>query len=407
MFENALQNTIQFLNPYLILSIALCFFIYFLSLKFKFPYAIILIFLGVLIKNYSINNYSITSIINYVDISFFLFYFALLIILILFFVMINEFSFHEMDLYSIKGMKISLISLSFNVLFLSFALNFLFKLNFYFSLLLAIILTTTDFNIYNHLIKKNRVFEFLKYESIFGTLLSLLLVFFILSFFRENLNFFQLKDIAFNNTIIATLLNNLLGFSIGLIIAIIFFDVFKKLNHWLLEIFVFVFVILSYVIAELLNTNGLFSVLAFSLFFERLLLNRKEKIKQFFKKISLLASSFVFLLLGLLLPKIDFSFLTNIFVLFLLYLLLRFLSLIIAFHSFHESIKDIIFMALNCAKGVDVISISIILNYLFKNNISLNIISNIFIYFVFFSIITSFFAIYFLNTKDRTKKSID
>ncbi|MEM3374275.1 MAG: cation:proton antiporter [Candidatus Woesearchaeota archaeon] len=341
-------------NLLLFFVFSIGFFIYLFSNKYRWPTSLLLVILGILFRNLSVNGYNFEVYTTFLNL-------AILFIIIILFVFLNEFSFHELDLYSEKGLKISLINIVINVLFFSFFIYLFFKLNFLFLILVSLMLTTTDYSVYNHIIKKDRVFEFLKYESMIGSSIVIVLVFLIFSILNFT-NQFSLNNMSF---LLPFFSDILLGVAIGIIMAIIFFDILKNISHWITEYLIFLGLVITYLVAYFLQANGIFAVVFYSLIFERMTFKRKDEVKKLLKFVSLFASASVFIILGLVIPSYDKSFLLQSFLLFLIYLILRFFSLFVALFGVHQDIKDIIFMTLNCPKGIDVIAILFINNQVF------------------------------------------
>lgn len=256
----------------------------------------------------------------------------------------------ELDSFSFKALKLVLVFTLLILVGFSAAAHYLAGFSWWLALLLAALLSGTSPDIVLSLLgtSKHHTIELLKLESIFNTPLTVLLPFIVLDIAGG----FEAGVTQEFVTHFARFLTELVsGIGAGVIVALVLLKVIKKAHNTPYEFLaIIVAILVSYVLAENLNGNGVLAVTTLGLFFGNSILKDKRHLLTFESLIARSLYIFVFVLLGLVLSlPLTLEFFLSSLSLFGVYLLIRFVAVGLSVKS---SFKELIFATLNCSKGV-------------------------------------------------------
>ncbi len=119
-------------------------------------------------------------------------------------------------------------------------------------------------------------------------------------------------------------------------------------------------------LSEQLGGNGVLAVTVLGVFFGNLTVKKKPELKEFSNTLSNILEMLVFILIGFLIPvKLELHFILKSLLLFVIMIFIRFIAIQLVYMHNHVNIKERIFMALNCTKGIAVAVVAFILsNYI-------------------------------------------
>jgi potassium/hydrogen antiporter len=233
---------------------------------------------------------------------------------------------------------------------------------------------------------KTRITDILEIESIINTPLTLIIAILLIRFMVEG------KSGTFSEHIILFLQQIFVpigvGISLGFIIVMILKNnYFEEISH----LMIITSAVISYVLSEIMQGSGVLAVTTFGLVFGNYKFRHKLEFEKFASIFAKTLQILVFILLGTIIVKssIDRTFEQLIIgtILFLLYLIIRYISIIISIKNI--KFKEKIFMTLNVPKGIDVAVIILIMINLLNHIKGINIIINISLLFVLYSIVLS------------------
>jgi NhaP-type Na+/H+ or K+/H+ antiporter len=222
-----------------------------------------------------------------------------------------------------------------------------------FAIFVAVIISGTDptamFSLFGQ--KSNRVSSMLELESILNTPIIVILSFLILDMVNLNLGFESIVS-----QISPFLLQVTVGIGTGIIIGIIFFRSMRRFyNEEISPLALIAASLLTYLLAESLEGNGVLAVATLGLFFGNVYIKQKSQLQEFSSTLSTTLEILVFIMLGVVVD-VDLSllfFLKSI-GLFVTFLFVRYLAVMITFYQDGFNIKEKIFMSLNVPKGIAV-----------------------------------------------------
>ncbi len=317
----------------------------------------------------------------------------------------SRFSFRKFDTISASALKLSLIFLMLNLIFLSMITFYVFKpASFLLALLFAAVVSGTDPSSILMILAgaKSKLFELLKIEAILNTPLIVLIPFLLIDIIKDasgsTLDIISTQLLPFAQQFVV-------GIGTGILIGLIFFRFMKKYYSTLLSPLAFIIVaLLTYIGAEALGGNGVLSVTAAGILFGNLYHVKHMKILQNFGKIfSEVFEILVFVLLGTVI-RIPWTreFLVPATILFLAYLLMRFLAVEISFIKADYTLKEKLYMTLNIPKGIAVAVV--IFTLATKTVTGIEGVLNLIFLFMIYSIVLSTIVTHF--TKFFTKVDI-
>lgn len=324
-----------------------------LSAKLKIPDILLLIVVGILIGSVP---YKGEYLIQFPMI--FLTSISILALAIIIFDSTSRLKLREFDTFSTKALKLALVFLAMNLIFLSVLTKYLFNLPIGLGLLFAAVMmgTAPEITLSMMSTAKQKTIEILKLESIINTPLTVLFPFLLLDLMQK---------VEF--TIISALIDQLgpflakfaAGIGSGMLVGIILFKILKRrISKTYTPLTVIVSALLAYVLAENIGGSGVLAVTTLGLFVGNIY--TKHKIREILTFESLLAKSLfilVFVLIGIVIKiPLTRQFFIKSGILFAAYIVIRYASVALSFRGkeIGFSFKEKLFMTLNMPKGIAV-----------------------------------------------------
>lgn len=286
----------------------------------------------------------------------------------------SNFKWKDIDRSSTKVLKLVLIFIFFNGVFLTLASFFIFRFDsisivyeLSLALIFAFINSGTDPGSVLIMLKNGRekISKFLQIESVLNTPFVVLLPFIII----------DLMESVWQEGILPTLLEQFLpfiqqfvtGIGAGVLIGLIFFKFMRKrYSQKLSPLAMVTGALLTYILAENLGGNGVLAVSTLGLFFGNILVAQKEHLKEFSSVFTNALEILVFVFIGLM---IDIPFTLGFFLrsllLFILYLGIRFAAIELTFKKDYSN-REKLFMTFNVSKGIAVATIVFALTTLYS-----------------------------------------
>jgi NhaP-type Na+/H+ or K+/H+ antiporter len=313
----------------------------------------------------------------------------------------SRFKWREFDTLSFNVLKLILIFLIFNMIFLSAATYYIMGLN---SILLAvvfaIIMSGTDPATVLTMFKTkmNRIVNILRIEAVLNTPLIILIPFIMI----ESININSGLIPGFIEQTYPLLQQVITGIGTGVVLGVIVFKLMKKFySEDLSPLAMMVTALLGYLLAENLGGNGVLAVTTLGFMFGNTYMKGKESLKEFSSLFSNGLEIFVFVLLGFIIPiSFSFNFLLKSLAVFAVLILTRYISILITFRKEKGfNFKNKIFMSFNASKGlaVAVIALSFSLKNIPGMTIILDLILMIMIYSIILSTIVGKLSKYFIK----------
>ena len=315
----------------------------------------------------------------------------------------------KMDYFSLHTLWLSIVFLIFNLIFLTAFTMVIFDVgSIFLALIFSALMSGTDQAAVMSMFKciKNKVFDFLGFESLLNTPLVVLIPFIILDI-KEALKD-EIQIAVFIDQLVPLLQQFVVGIAAGVLMGLVMFKFMRKRYSAVLSpLAVIASALLAYVIAENLNGSGVFAVASMGLLFGAVNLSHKPLLQSF---ASVFLNSFgilVFVLMGIII-SIDFSvnFLIKSLLLFLVYILIRFVSILFALRGMKFTMKEKLFMSLNFQKGIAVAVVVFSLATLGIEDIG--IVLNLALAFMLYSIVLSLIVLRIAKffIKDAREKKI-
>jgi NhaP-type Na+/H+ or K+/H+ antiporter len=370
-----------------------------LSSKLKIPNVLLLLAFGIAL------NY--TQISGFIEVDFpdvFIASIGLLALVMIVFDASSRFKIKEVDMFSWSAIKVSVIFLILNLVFLTMSARYIFGIE---SIFLALIFSslmsgTSPSGIFSFMkISKNKVVEFLQIESIVNTPVIVLLPFIFLGLMGRVGTQSIIETLTTN---ISPLLTQLIaGVGSGIIIGLVFFKVMRKYySPSLSPVATITAALITYVLAENLGGNGVLAVTTLGLFFGNIFIKEKEELHKFSFMFTNLLEVFVFVIMGLIITiPFDAAFFLKSSLLFAVFLFIRFVSLNLAFKKKDYSLREKVFMTLSIPKGIAVAVVAIALSAVVAPQMAtiLDLVLVFLIYSLIISTIVSKFSKYFIRTQ--------
>ncbi len=222
--------------------------------------------------------------------------------------------------------------------------------------------------------QRHKVFEVLKLESIINTPFVVLFPFLILDVMKS------LQGTGVTGAIVTSITDYSIpflkqfvtGIGAGIVVGIVVFKLMSRhYSERISPMAIFTAALLTYILAERLEGNGVLAVTVLGLFFGNIVISHKEQLL----KVSLFLSSsleiLVFVLVGLIIRiPTDSTFIVKSVVMFLLYLGIRYLTLQLTVRSEFNQ-KELFFMAINAAKGIAVATVIFALSAMHQDSASI------------------------------------
>ncbi len=302
----------------------------------------------------------------------------------------SRFKLEKFDYFSLHTLWLSVVFLILNLIFLTTFTILIFDvksifLAFMFSALMSGTSPAVVLAMFKNI--KNRVFEFLGFESLLNTPLIVLLPFIILDLKRTLKDEFIISRLI--EQFVPLLQQFVVGIGAGVLIGLIMFKFMRKRYSVVLSpLAVITSALLAYIIAENLNGNGVLAVTAMGLLFGNVYVKQKFQLQEFASVFSNSLEILVFVLIGLIIA-IPFSleFFIKSFGLFLLFIIIRYFAIMFSLKDMNFTLKEKIFMSLNAQKGI---AVAVVVFSLATLNIEgMSVILNLILAFMLYSIILS------------------
>ena len=332
----------------------------FISKKLKIPNILLLIIAGMLLQHVNYEGSPLmvfpTTFLSTISI------FALAMIV---FDASSRLKLKEFDTFSTKALKVSIVFLLLNIIFLTVSTMLIFNIkSIPLALIFATLMSGTAVSAVLIMLKgkANKVCEMLKIESIVNTPFIVLIPFIILDIMGRTV---LAPKVSVSTILIDQigpfLLQFIAGIGTGILIGLVTTKFFKKkYSKTLSPLGLMATVLLAYGLAEMLKGNGVLSVTIFGLFFGNTFIKEKTQLHEFSSTFADFLEIFIFVLIGLVLTiPLEKWFLINAGILFLIYLCIRFIAISISFKKHEFSFKEKIFMSLNVQKGIGVATVAI------------------------------------------------
>lgn len=239
--------------------------------------------------------------------------------------------------------------------------------------------TKTDKYLSKAKIPVGRVFSSIRTEAAIGLPILLLLAFILAGFA-------QADELVLATKSFSIIYSLLIGISIGMLMAVLVLVIVRsKYSEFLSSIFLAIAALMSYVIAEQLNGNGIAAVAALGLFYSSIYVKNREMILEHSSAAMFILETIVFVMAAFVINlNVSFVFILKVLALFIIYLGIRFVAVFVLHNA---KMKEVIFLTLQVPKGLSVIVVIVALSNFNISNID-NMLS-IALYFVLLSHIIS------------------
>ena len=355
------------------------------SQKFKIPNILLLLLIGIGLGKVT---YKEGPLIFFPDL--FLTSISILALVMIVFDSASRFKLKILDYLSLHTLWLSIVFLILNLIFLTAFTMLVFNVkSIFLAFMFAALMSGTGPAAVLSMFKdvKHKVFEFLKLEALINTPLVVLLPFIILDLKTT------LKDRILISTFIEQFVPLLqqfvVGIGSGVLIGLIMFKFMKKQYSIVLSpLTLITAALLTYIVAENLQGNGVLAVTAMGIIFGSVYVKQKPHLQEFSSVFANSLEILVFVLIGLVIA-IPFSleFFIRSTILFVLYLVIRYIAIIFSLRGMDFTLKGKIFMSLNAQKGI---AVAVVVFSLANLNITgIDIILNLSLAFMLYSIIVS------------------
>ena len=361
-----------------------------LSKKLRISNVLFLVLLGIILGRISYNQQPLFIF----DSSFLVGIGALALVMIVF-DGASRFRFNELDTFSLSSFKIIGYFLLFSIILLTFFTTFLFfyeltVINILFAIMFAVIVVETDpgsvFTMLREHIseKTKKALDVLEIEAIMNTPVVLVISFVLLDLIK---NLMQGQGDFFSSFIaeVPVLLAQIIvGIGAGMVVGLIVFKTMQKAySHQFSPVAIITSALLSYILAENLNGNGVLAVATLGLLFGNIYVKEKVQLQEFSYMLSNALEILVFVLVGLMIKvPLTKEFIVNSLFLFALLVLARLGAVFVTLKKEDYSFRGKLFMSLVMPKGiaVAVIAFTFSLSSYSQMGVILNLLLAIIIY---------------------------
>ncbi len=371
---------------------------YIISKKIKVPHIIVLILIGILIKNMSYEG------VPYIEFpTVFLTSIAILTLAMIVFDSTSRLNIKEFDEFSMSTLKLTFIFFILTFTALAFATYILYGRNISIPicLIFSSIMAGTSPDVVLSMMKesKNRVVELLKVESIINTPMIVIVPFVILELI-QNVESVSSMDILMEQ-MKPFLLKIVAGVGAGIVIFIIIFKFLRaQSSPSLSSLAVTASAIMSYILAENIGGNGVLAVTTLGLSLGNVYIRQKGALQEFSGLFSNFLEILVFVMVGLIIElPLTLGFFLKSISLFIIFLVIRFFSVQISLSEYN--MKEKIFMTINAPKGIAVAVVVFTLATYSLEGISmiLDLSLAFLLYSIILSSIVAKFSQYFIRAK--------
>ncbi|MFH1053991.1 MAG: cation:proton antiporter [Candidatus Woesearchaeota archaeon] len=313
----------------------------------------------------------------------------------------SRFKFREFNLFSFSVLKLTVVFLLFNLIFLTLATLIIDSdiRNIWFALLFSSLMSGTDPATIMTIFKdtKSKVAQFLEIESLVNTPVVVLIPFIILDLMNSLQGATVTVVSSFVDQIIPFLQQIISGLGAGIFVGIIVFRIMRRqYSETLSPIAIITSALLSYIIAENLGGNGVLAVTIMGLFFGTVYVKEKSHLSEFSSMFANSLEILLFILIGLIISvPFTLNFFFKSILLFVIYIFIRGLAIFLSLKSEHFTVKDKIFMSLSVQKGIAVAVVAFTLSTL--NIPGIQPVLNLSLAFLIYSIIISTLLAKFSN----------
>lgn len=257
----------------------------------------------------------------------------------------------ELDSFSLRALRLMFIFTVLVLIIFSVSAHYIAGFRWSMAILLATLVAGTSPDIVLSLFgsSKHRIIELLKLESVFNTPLTVILPFIVLDFMQ---GFETTVAQEFLTQITLLMTKFVVGIGAGVIIALILIKIMRKAYQTRYGYLALVVAtLLTYVLAENLNGNGVLGVMTLGMFYGNATVKGKQRLLVFEGLLAKTLYIFVFVLIGLVIKlPLEFAFYYKSLALFTIYLLVRFVAVSISERK--ALIGEKLFATLNVPKGV-------------------------------------------------------
>ena len=325
------------------------------SKKLKIPEILVLIVVGIILGFFT---YQGEPLLQFPTV--FLTAVSLLALALIIFDSSSKLRLKELDILSIKALKFVGIFTLLSVTIFTIASKLLLGIPIVLALLFSTITLGTSPDIVLSLLQetKNKIFGFLKLESVFNTPLNVLLPFIIIDFTQG-----QSQITGVVELVVPFLTKFVVGIGAGIFVGVILFKIMQKQYSPLYSpLAVIIASLLAYVLAENLHGNGVLAVITLGIFFGNVYVKEKVEVLSVESVLTKAFFIFVFILLGLTI-KLPFTaeFFTRSIILFVAYMIIRYIAVILSFRKEKLKPKEILFLTLNAPKGISTAAVVFLL----------------------------------------------
>ncbi len=371
-----------------------------IAARFAIPNTLFLLFIGIIISNIEHNG---EYFFHFDEI--FITSLGILALIMVVFDSSTRFKWRDFDHLTLQSAKLASLTFFLNLFFLSVIASFLFDLgNIYYAMIFSVVVSATSPDLVLSIFKntKNATVDVLKFESILNTPTTVLFPFIFLALIDPT----QGVDLGFAEGIKNFISQIVTGVGAGVVIGIVIFKFMRKYYSEKLSALILITgCLLTYIIAENLNGNGVLSVTVLGLFFGNLYIREKESLEEFSGMFSNSLIILVFVLLGMMIRiPLDAGFILMSLLLFVISIILRFIAVYMIFPRDDFNVKEKIFMILNTPKGIAsaVVAFSLFRSEYFSSanaaaTTTLHLMLVFIIYSLIVSTILSHFSKYFIN----------
>ena len=325
----------------------------------------------------------------------------------------SRFKWKEFDTFTYSALKLSLIFLVFNFIFLTASTYYLFNLeSVIVALIFSALMTGTSPDAVAAMFKegKGKVIEFLEVESILNTPLVVLLPYILIEL-HTSLSGSGIFVETFIDQVKPFITQFAAGIGTGFVIGLLVFKIMKNYySEELSALSLFTTTILTYILAENLGGSGVLAVTVMGLLYGNMYVKQKGQLTEFSEIIGTSLMILVFVLIGV---KIQLPTDADFFVRSLiLYAIYTFIRIVVVFFSLRQedyTTKEKVFMGLNMPKGIAVAVIAFSLAASSFSIKGLSTILDLTIVFILYSVIISTIfsklGRFFLGRKPREVKN--
>ncbi len=271
----------------------------------------------------------------------------------------SRFKWREFDSLTLTASKIAVSFLLLNIVFLTISTSVIFGVdNVFVSLIFSTLMSGTSADAVLSVFKGkiNKVAMLLEVESIINTPITVLLPFITLSIV-EQIGSGTVGIVGVFSQSLGILQQFVTGMGAGVLMGIAISKLLRNYySRTLSPIILITFTLLTYILAENLNGNGVLAVTILGLFFGNFYVKKKDVLFEFSSTFGNSLMILVFVLVGLMIPVPlrDWSFLFNSIILFAVYTAIRSMAVYASTIRENYTVRERIFLTLNFPKGIAV-----------------------------------------------------